>query len=160
MHIGKLGQTIGVDIETIRYYEKTRLLPPPARQTNGYRVYGKPHVERLAFIRHCRALDMSLADVKRLLDFVARPAADCSDVDRLIDEQLIRVRARLKSLRALERQLAVLRRQCEVKRTTAECGILNELVSAAHGESCACHQEASRPVTARGVRKKPNQMLR
>jgi Cd(II)/Pb(II)-responsive transcriptional regulator len=141
MRIGELGRAIGVDIETIRYYEKGGLLPPPARQANGYRAYGEPHLERLAFIRHCRALDMSLADVKRLLDFVARPAVDCGDVDRLIEGQLARVRARLKSLRALERQLAALRDQCETGNTAAECGILHELVAAAHGEAWACHQD-------------------
>jgi Cd(II)/Pb(II)-responsive transcriptional regulator len=155
MRIGELGQAVGVDIETIRYYEKAGLLPPPARQANGYRAYGEPHLEHLAFIRHCRALDMPLAEVKRLLDFVARPAADCGDVDRLIDAQLARVRARLKSLRALERQLAALRRQCETRHTAAECGILRELVGAAHGEACACHRDASpAPVTTRSIRKK------
>ena len=105
-------------------------------------------MERLAFIRHCRALDMSPAEVKRLLDFVARPAADCGDVDRLIDEQLGRVRARLKSLRTLERQLAALRKQCETGRTAATCGILQELVAAAHGEACACHQNMAPPPAA------------
>lgn len=155
MRIGELGQAIGVDIETIRYYEKTGLLAPPARQANGYRAYGEPHLQRLAFIRHCRALDMSLAEVKRLLDFVARPAADCGDVDRLIDEQLARVRTRLKSLRALERQLAALRKQCETRHTAATCGILHELVAAAHGEACACHKDASpTAVTKRSVRPK------
>jgi len=98
---------------------------------------------------------MPLAEVKRLLDFVVRPAADCGDVDRLIDAQLARVRARLKSLRALERPLAALRRQCESQHTAAECGILRELAGAAHGEVCACHQDASpAPVTTRSVRKK------
>lgn len=143
MRIGELGQSIGVDIETIRYYEKSGLLPPPARQANGYREYGAPHAERLAFTRHCRALDMSLAEVKRLLDFVVTPAADCGDVDGLINGQLTRVRARLKSLRALERQLAALRRQCEIRHTAATCGILQELVAAAHGEACACHQNVA-----------------
>ena len=139
MRIGELGQATGVDIETIRYYEKEKLLPFPARQANGYRVYGSAHLERLSFIRHCRALDMPLAEVKRLLDFVAHPEADCRDIDQLIDEQLTRVRARLKSMRALERQLAALRVQCAADHTAGECGILHELVAAAHGEACACH---------------------
>ena len=96
MRIGELGQATGVDIETIRYYEKAGLLPAPARSRNGYRAYGPAHLERLAFIRHCRALDISLADVKRLLGFVAHPNSDCGDIDRLIDAQLDRVKARLK----------------------------------------------------------------
>jgi len=141
MRIGELGQATGVDIETIRYYEKAGLLPNPARSSNGYRAYGPEHLERLAFIRHCRALDIPLADVKRLLEFVANPAADCGDIDRLIDAQLSRVRARLKSMRALERQLTALRGSCIANYVAGKCGILHELVAAAHGEACACHMD-------------------
>ena len=141
MRIGELGRATGVDIETIRYYEKLGLLPAPARSANGYRAYGAAHLERLAFVRHCRALDVPLAEVGRLLDFVARPRADCGDIDRLIDTQLARVRARLKSMRALEKQLAALRARCGKRHDAAGCGILQELVSAAHGEACACHRD-------------------
>jgi Cd(II)/Pb(II)-responsive transcriptional regulator len=143
MRIGALAQRTGVDVQTIRYYESEGLLPSPTREENGYRAYGSEHLERLAFIRHCRALDMPLADVKRLLDFVARPEADCGDVNVLIDEQLARVRARLASMRALEKQLRTLRAQCGAKHPSRECGILEELVSAAHGEACACHGRES-----------------
>lgn len=142
MRIGELGQATGVDIETIRYYEKTGLLAAPERRPNGYRSYGVAHLERLAFIRHCRALDMPLAEIKRLLDFAVHSAADCGDIDRLIDEQLARVRSRLESMRALEKQLAALRARCASGHPVAECGILHELVAAAHGEACACHGAA------------------
>lgn len=142
MRIGELGQAAGVDVETIRYYEKDGLLPPPARSSNGYRAYGSAHLERLAFIRHCRALDMPLADVKRLLTFSEHPEADCGDINVLIEAQLSRVRARLKSMRALERQLTALRATCDARHTAGECGILHELVAAAHGEACACHASA------------------
>jgi Cd(II)/Pb(II)-responsive transcriptional regulator len=139
MKISELGSATGVDADTIRYYEKTGLLPAPAREANGYRSYGAAHLERLAFIRHCRALDMSLAEVQRLLHFVDGSRDVCGDVDELIDAQLQRVRARLKSLRALERQLVQLRRSCDADHTAHACGILQELVAAAHGEACACH---------------------
>lgn len=130
MRIGELARTTGVEVETIRYYEKAGLLPLPPRQANGYRDYGEPHVERLAFIRHCRALDMPLAAVKRLLNFEAHPEADCTDINRLIDEQLGRVRERLNSMQALERQLVALRGRCVANRTAGECGILHELLVA------------------------------
>ncbi|HEX9720041.1 MAG TPA: Cd(II)/Pb(II)-responsive transcriptional regulator [Ramlibacter sp.] len=143
MKIGDLSRATGVEVETIRYYEKAGLLPAPAREANGYRSYGAPHLERLAFVRHCRALDMPLADVKRLLDFVGGARDDCGDIDALIDAQLLRVRARLASLRALERQLAALRDSCDADHATHECGILHELVAAAHGEACACHTDGT-----------------
>ncbi len=141
MRIGELGKAAGVGSETIRYYERAGLLPPPRRQANGYRSYGTAHVERLSFIRHCRALDMPLADVRLLLDFLDHPRRDCGDVNRLIVEHLARVRARLKSMRALERQLKNLRGRCDAQRATTSCGILRELVTAVQDEGL--------PVTAR-----------
>lgn len=125
MRIGELAKAVGVDIETIRYYEKAGLLPASARQTNGYRTYGVSQLERLAFVRHCRALDM--------------PLAACGDSDRLIDLQLSR--ARIMSLRALERQLPALRGCCARPHVAADCGILHELVTAAQHES----QTGSKP---------------
>lgn len=128
MKIGELGKATGVDVETIRYYERTGLLPPARRQANGYRVYGDFHQKRLEFIRHCRSLDISLAEINQLLNFLDLPAAECADVDRLVDAQLIRVRDRINGLRALERQLIALRGCCVTPNTIAECGILRELV--------------------------------
>ena len=143
MRIKELSTATGVQIETIRFYEKKGLLPEPARNANSYREYEASHLERLAFVRHCRALDMPLADVKRLLNFVNAPVEDCGDVDRLVDDQLGRVRARLRSMRALEKQLVQLRAQCNGEHESGQCGILHELVAAAHGEACACHGTAA-----------------
>ena len=72
MRIGELSKSTGVDIETIRFYEKSGLLPPPARSENGYRDYAHAHLERLAFIRHCRALDMSLAAASKHIQMLER----------------------------------------------------------------------------------------
>lgn len=142
MKIGDLAAKTGVEVDTIRFYEREGLIPKVERQANGYRAYGQVHLERLAFIRHCRALDMPLAEVRQLLEFVEHPKRDCTDVNVLIDEQLLRVKARLKSMRALERQLTSLRAQCHSHHSTRQCGILKDLVAAAHGEACACHQDA------------------
>jgi Cd(II)/Pb(II)-responsive transcriptional regulator len=139
MQIKQLARATGVDIETIRYYEKQGLLPEPARKENGYRDYDTTHLERLSFIRHCRALEMSLSQVAVLLGFVDQPGEDCEDVNLLVDQQLAKVRARLQSMKALEKQLLQLRARCTEERGAHACGILTELVSAAHGEACACH---------------------
>lgn len=156
MQIKQLAAATGVDVETIRFYEKQGLLPAPARLDNGYRNYAAAHLERLSFIRHCRALDMPLAEVQRLLSFVDDPARHCADVNELVDAQLGRVRARLASMQALEKQLVQLRARCAVpnaegsagtdradRADSAACGILAELVAAAHGEACACHAGTS-----------------
>lgn len=139
MQIKELARATGVDIETIRFYEKQGLLPAPARLANGYRDYAPLHLERLSFIRHCRALDISLPDVQRLLGALDAPQMACAEVDQLVDAQLGRVRARLASMQALEQQLLQLRQACDGAQGAARCGILQELVSAAHGEACACH---------------------
>ena len=138
MQIKELARATGVEVETIRYYEKQGLMPEPARRGNGYRDYEASHLERLSFIRHCRALEMPLADIRRLLVFVDKSDAHCGDVDLLVDDQLARVRARLTSMRALEKQLLQLRALCSGIHK-GPCAILEELVSAAHGEACACH---------------------
>lgn len=140
MRIGELAKATGVDVETIRYYEKAQLLSAPTRSDNGYRAYTQAHLERLAFIRHCRALDIPLADVRRLLTFVDSPHSDCGEINHLVDAQLAKVRARLASMQALERQLMALRGLCLAPHAASECGILHELVAAARGEACACHQ--------------------
>lgn len=144
MRIGALSQATGVDIETIRFYEKSGLLPAPARSENGYRAYTQQHLERLAFIRHCRALDMSLADVALLLESLqTTDAARLAEVDALVAAQLAKVRARLASMQALEKQLVALRERCDADHAHHGCGILEELVAAAHGEACACHGSGS-----------------
>ena len=150
MRIGELSQATGVDIETIRFYEKSGLLPSPARSSNGYRQYGQAQLERLAFIRHCRALDIPLADTARLLASLAtHDAAQLAEVDVLVDAQLAKVRARLASMKALEQQLVALKSHCDADHAHHGCGILEELVAAARGEACACHP-AQRPDSQSG----------
>ena len=137
--IKELAAATGVDAETIRFYEKEGLLPQPARLANGYRNYAPAHLERLSFVRHCRALDIPLADVRSLLGALDAPQEACADVNNLIDDQLSRLRARLISMMALEKQLLQLRSACSGEHAHQSCGILNELVAAAHGEACLCH---------------------
>ena len=88
MRIGELAAATGVDVETIRYYEREGLLVPATRQANGYRAYGQAHLEQLSFVRHCRALDIPLADIRRLLGFLEASGSDCGDIDQLIEAQL------------------------------------------------------------------------
>jgi DNA-binding transcriptional MerR regulator len=144
MRIKTLADATGVDVDTIRYYEKQGLLPEPARQDNGYRDYASTHLERLAFIRHCRALDMPLVDIRTLLGALDAPGEPHPDVDRLVQEQIDKVRVRLQSMRALEKQLLLLQASCGgCSDQGSDCGILKELVAAAHGEACVCHSHAS-----------------
>jgi Cd(II)/Pb(II)-responsive transcriptional regulator len=139
MRIGELARQAGTDAQTVRYYEREGLLDAPSRTAAGYRAYGPPHVERLNFIRHCRSLDMPLADIKRLLELSSDRGVSCEDVNTLVQSHLERVRAKRDALETLEKQLTALRAHCESGHRVADCGILEELIHAAQGEACACH---------------------
>jgi Cd(II)/Pb(II)-responsive transcriptional regulator len=141
MRIGELARQAGVDVQTVRYYERERLIDAPARTASGYRAYGPAHLQRLNFVRHCRSLDMPLAEIRRLIELSRDQRVSCGQVDQLVRTHLQRVQAKRKALEALEAQLATLSAQCASGHRVADCGILEELIHAAHGEACACHPQ-------------------
>ncbi|HEX4928844.1 MAG TPA: Cd(II)/Pb(II)-responsive transcriptional regulator [Burkholderiales bacterium] len=127
MRIGELARRADCPVETVRYYEKERLLPAPRRSGANYRDYGPSHLERLAFIRRCRALDMSLPEIRALISAIERPGADCGPVDRLLDEHIEHVATRIADLTALKRELDAIRAHCAGQRPAASCGIVETL---------------------------------
>ena len=135
--IGVLAKRTGCQAETIRYYEREGLLPPPARSQGNYRQYDTTHVERLSFIRHCRSLDMTLAEIRALLDFRDAPTRDCAAVSALLDEHVRHVADRIVGLRRLQRQLRQLRGLCAQPGQAERCGILNAMSSASRGAGAA-----------------------
>ncbi|MGY4829152.1 Cd(II)/Pb(II)-responsive transcriptional regulator [Sphaerotilaceae bacterium SBD11-9] len=127
MKIGELAQLTGTPIETIRFYERENLLPSAARTSGNYRIYTGEHAERLAFIRHCRSLDMALDEIRTLLSFKDAPQDNCGGVDEVLDEHIEHVAQRIRELRSLQKQLKALRLQCTEANTAQNCGILREL---------------------------------
>lgn len=141
MRIGELAKRTGTDVETVRYYEKSGLLAEPVRNAAGYREYQEEHQERLQFIRHCRSLQMSLADVRVLLELKSNPSAGCQSVNDLLDHHIDRIRTQMEALRILETQLTTLRHQCGEPHSVQECAIIQNLSEAAENHECACHTE-------------------
>ena len=139
MRIGELATKAGVDVQTVRYYEREGLIEAPSRTASGYRAYGPAHLERLNFVRHCRSLEMPLAEIRRLTTLSTDRGVSCDQVDALVQSHLERVRAKLGALQALEKQLSTLRSQCSAGHRVSDCGILEEMIHAAQGEACACH---------------------
>ena len=127
MKIGELAQAAQCSVETVRYYEREGLLAAPARTPGNFRVYGPEHLERLRFVRNCRALDMSLDEVRALLAFCDAPQADCGEVNALLDEHIEHVALRIRELQALAKQLKQLRAQCAAVSSADQCGILKAL---------------------------------
>jgi Cd(II)/Pb(II)-responsive transcriptional regulator len=98
IRIGELAQRTGCEVVTIRYYEKEGLLPEPARSSGNYRLYGEEQVKRMQFIRHCRSLDMSLGEIRTLLNLWDSPTQDCGKVNALLDDHIRQVEARVEAL--------------------------------------------------------------
>jgi Cd(II)/Pb(II)-responsive transcriptional regulator len=152
MRIGELAQSARCDVQTVRFYEREGLLEEPEREPSGYRRYDVRHLSRLNFIRHCRSLDIPLAEVRQLLEFAARPDQSCAKVNALLDDHIELVKDRIASLRVLQTQLVTLRKTCDGDSSHA-CAILESFVNAAEQQACACHTEAG------AARRAPSPML-
>lgn len=124
MRIGQLAKLVGVDVQTIRFYEREGLLVSPERQENGYRIYTQQHVERLAFVRRCRMLNLSLAEINELQGYLDEPHQPCTAVNSMLDDRISHVQEQITSLQALEKQLVALRTRCSGVHEAADCGIL------------------------------------
>ena len=133
MRIGDAARASGVSAANIRYYEREGLLPDPVRGDNDYRLYAPADVHRLRFIRQCRAMDMSLDEVRTLLDLDLNDKADCATARAALDTHLGHVRQRLAELRTLEQDLLALRNRCDG--SDDHCHIIEAL-----------HQRADQPV--------------
>ena len=131
MRIGDLAESTGTAVETIRFYEREGLIPSAQRADNNYRMYTAAHAERLAFIRHCRNLDMTLDEIRTLLRLRDAPLQDCGEVNALLDEHIGHVTHRIRELRILQKDLKALRARCGTPHAIEQCGILNELDTAA-----------------------------
>lgn len=150
MRIGELAARGGCGADAIRYYERLRLLPPPERGANNYRSYGRAHLERLAFIRRCRSLDMSLPEIRNLLAAIERPDADCAPVNALLDEHIGHVAARIAELRQLKSELDAIRAHCSGAKPTRQCGILETLATTPSAQRVRSHIAAAHGVKRRG----------
>ena len=130
--IGALSRRTGVNIETIRYYERIGMLPAPPRTAGGYRIYGPVDVRTLAFIRRSRELGFTLEEIRALLDLGGPMQAPCADVREIAAKHLDGVRARIADLRKLERLLAGTIERC-ADGTAPECPVLEVLASPGRG---------------------------
>lgn len=124
--IGKLSKLTGVNIETIRYYEKIKVLPAPPRTGSGRRVYGSMETRILAFIRRSRELGFSLDEVRTLLRLGGPEKASCREVREIAAHHLDDIREKISDLRKLERLLAKTVAQC-AGTMAPECPVLDIL---------------------------------
>lgn len=125
--IGELSRRSGVNIETIRYYERINVLPAPPRTANGRRVYGLAETRTLAFIRRSRELGFTLDEIRALLALSAENGQGaCAEVSEIATGHLAEVRAKIADLRAMERVLADAVRCCDAGEASG-CPLIDAL---------------------------------
>jgi len=125
--IGELSRRTRVHIETIRYYERIKMLPAPPRTASGRRVYGPAEAQTLAFIRRSRELGFTLDEIRALLALSAKNGHDaCAEVRELAASHLKEVRAKIADLRAMECVLADAVRRCDTGETPG-CPLIDTL---------------------------------
>lgn len=125
--IGQLAKRVGVNVETLRYYERRHLLAPSTRTPSGYRQYGPAELHRLQFIKNAQALGFSLQEIAEFLNLRVGSTATCGDVKRKTQGKLAQVEKKLEDLQTLARSLRTLIRACDARRMTDHCPILKSL---------------------------------
>ncbi len=124
--IGTLARESAVNIETIRYYEKIRVMPKAPRSAGGYRLYAPEHLKRLTFIRRGRELGFSLDELRDLLRLVDGHAYTCAEVRALTLDHVAGIRRKITDLRRLERVMTAVASQCS-GRKISDCPIIDAL---------------------------------
>lgn len=109
---GALAARTGCNIETIRYYERVGLLPPPPRSAGGHRLYGPDLVKRLNFVRRSRDLGFTLEEIRGLLGLVDGGTYTCAQVERLARDHVSEIRRKIADLRRLQKVLETMAAQC------------------------------------------------
>jgi MerR family mercuric resistance operon transcriptional regulator len=124
--IGEISRRTGVNIETIRYYERIEVMPKPKRSEGGQRLYNESQLNRLGFIKRSRELGFSLKEICALLTLVDSGEMTCGEVHALTIEHLKEVRSKIADLRKLERALKNLAAQCSLG-DVSDCPIVETL---------------------------------
>ena len=124
MTIGELARSVGIGVETIRFYERKGLIQEPPRRLSGYRQYEAGAVRRLRFIRRAKELGFTLAEIKGLLDLRAGTEVHCEDVRRELEAKVADIENRIADLRHMKRALKDFSRTCDSSDPQGECPIL------------------------------------
>ena len=127
MKIGELAKSSGCSVQTIRYYEKEGLISAPSRSEGNFRLYDNDTLETLLFIKHCRSLDLTLKEIKQLIQLQNSPDSDCGKVNNMIETHIVLVESRIEELKKLHLDLNALRHRCRNPKAIKQCGILEEL---------------------------------
>ena len=150
MRIGELARATGVNVETVRFYERKKLIEQPPRPAGGgYRSYGEEAARRIRFIRRAQSLGFSLKEIAELLSLQANPDSDCSTVRARAERQRALVDQKIKHLAALRETLDRLIEACPGTGAIDRCSILETLEN---GDARSKRGEAPARETSRSKR--------
>ncbi len=125
--IGKVAKKADVNIETIRYYERIKLIPSPPRSASGYRQYPVETVALVRFIKRTQGLGFSLGEIADLLALRVGPDGSCVDIRERVEEKIRSIRKKITALERMKETLEDLALQCRHKQPSRECAILKIL---------------------------------
>ncbi|HEY9449858.1 MAG TPA: heavy metal-responsive transcriptional regulator [Gemmatimonadaceae bacterium] len=125
--IGELAGAVGVNVQTVRYYERRGLLPEPRRRPSGYREYPASDVARLGFIRRAQGLGFTLSEIEDLLALRMDPHTTPADVHRRVEEKIDAVEAKMAELAKISSALGALASACQTHGPLGDCPFLEAL---------------------------------
>jgi len=130
--IGKASEQSGVNIETIRYYEREGIVPKPERSAGGRRLYSSDEIAKLRFVRRCRDLGFPISIIQTFLSLTARTDRSCGEVKTMAEDHLSEINAKIENLMRLREALLSLSKNCDDG--TAACPMLEALMKDGFGD--------------------------
>lgn len=127
--IGRLAAAAGVNVETVRYYQRIKLMPVPKKAPGGIRRYSAGELSRLRFIKTAQGLGFTLEEIADLVKL--DDGTHCTEAHDIASRKLTDVRARLRDLRRIETMLTRLVRRCETRRGAIRCPLIEALQTSA-----------------------------
>lgn len=124
---GSAAKAAGVNIETLRYYERKGLIPKPKRSAANYRQYSEDTVARVRFVKHAQELGFTLEEIDSLLDLRGSTRARAEDVKNKALEKIAQIEKRIESLSAIRTELIALVETCTESQPASECPILQAI---------------------------------
>ncbi|GHE92522.1 MerR family transcriptional regulator [Thalassotalea profundi] len=121
--IGKLAKELGINIETVRFYERKGLIVQPLKPDSGYRIYDNTHVNQLKFILKAKALGFTLDEIASLMSL----SGSCADVESMGLQKLRLIRKKIADLQRLEQVIQDMTNSCKANQDPNSCPIINSL---------------------------------
>ena len=125
--IGRVANVTGINLETVRYYERRGLLPKPPRTASGYRMFPPEARQRLRFIKRAQDLGFSLQEIRELLALRVSPRTSTTEIRRRAEAKIVDIEGKIKTLNSMRKALLKLTQSCPGCIPVSECPILESL---------------------------------